>query len=362
MQLQGQRILIAPLDWGLGHASRCIPIICRLNELGAEVFIAAQGEGEALLKKYFPTAKFIALPGFKATHPSNGNMTWHLFKRLPSLIASVIHEHFLLKQLIEQYGLNGVVSDNRYGLWSIRVPSVFITHQINIKAPVVEKLINCLNHWFIGHFDYCWIPDIENRPSLSEELGHPLPPYLGWGKEKKVGFVYIGWLSRFNLKNASNQIKVQMQHWEFDLNTRAGLIDKTIALLGIVSGPEPQRTAFEFYLQKEAKQAVQNDLIVKIFGGKPSQVQPLDEEFREAVHQAQKIIARPGYSTLMDILCIQTQARMEWIPTAGQPEQLYLNDCIKANWDFLCREDVREKAFDTGQIDKALVKAFVPSS
>ena len=333
MQLQGQRILIAPLDWGLGHASRCIPIIYRLNDLGAEVYIAAQGEGEALLKKYFPTAKFIALPGFKATHPSNGNMTWHLFKRLPSLIASVIREHFLLKQLIEQYGLNGVVSDNRFGLWSIRVPSVFITHQINIKAPVVEKLINRLNHWFIGHFDYCWIPDIEDRPSLSEELGHPLP-YLGWvreRKQKKVGFVYIGWLSRFNLQKASNQIKVQMQHGEFDLIIQAGSIDKTIDLLGIVSGPEPQRTAFELYLQKEAKQAVQNNLSVKIFGGKPSQIQPSDEVFGDAVHHAQKIIARPGYTTLMDILCLQTKARMEWIPTRGQPEQEYLNDCIQAN-------------------------------
>ena len=153
-----------------------------------------------------------------------------------------------------------------------------------------------------------------------------------------------------------------MQHGEFDLIIQAGSIDKTIDLLGIVSGPEPQRTAFELYLQKEAKQAVQNNLSVKIFGGKPSQIQPSDEVFGDAVHHAQKIIARPGYTTLMDILCLQTKARMEWIPTRGQPEQEYLNDCIQANWNFLCREDVREKAFDTGQIDKALMKAFEPRS
>ena len=41
--IEGRRVLIAPLNWGIGHATRCIPIIKRLLEAGKEVIVAADG-------------------------------------------------------------------------------------------------------------------------------------------------------------------------------------------------------------------------------------------------------------------------------------------------------------------------------
>jgi hypothetical protein len=48
------RILVAPLDWGLGHATRCIPIIRELLSRGCEVWLAGEGAQEHLLKEEFP--------------------------------------------------------------------------------------------------------------------------------------------------------------------------------------------------------------------------------------------------------------------------------------------------------------------
>ncbi len=39
-------MLVAPLDWGLGHATRCIPIINELIQQGAQVIVAASGLAE----------------------------------------------------------------------------------------------------------------------------------------------------------------------------------------------------------------------------------------------------------------------------------------------------------------------------
>ena len=49
-----RRILISPLDWGLGHASRIIPIIDKYLELGDNVIIAGSGMSLNLLQKQFP--------------------------------------------------------------------------------------------------------------------------------------------------------------------------------------------------------------------------------------------------------------------------------------------------------------------
>ena len=49
-----KRILVAPLDWGIGHATRCIPIIKQLISHNYEVIIAADGRPMHLLSTEFP--------------------------------------------------------------------------------------------------------------------------------------------------------------------------------------------------------------------------------------------------------------------------------------------------------------------
>ena len=59
-----KNILIAPLNWGLGHATRCIPIIKALEENGFNPIIASDGVALALLKKEFPHLITLELPSY----------------------------------------------------------------------------------------------------------------------------------------------------------------------------------------------------------------------------------------------------------------------------------------------------------
>ncbi len=48
-----KKILVAPLNWGLGHATRCIPIIEALENNGYVPIIASDGVALEMLKKNF---------------------------------------------------------------------------------------------------------------------------------------------------------------------------------------------------------------------------------------------------------------------------------------------------------------------
>ena len=79
-----KKILIAPLNWGLGHATRCIPIIKALEENGFEPIIASDGVALALLKKEFPNLLNIELPAYNIQYAEKGkNFKWKLALQMP---------------------------------------------------------------------------------------------------------------------------------------------------------------------------------------------------------------------------------------------------------------------------------------
>ncbi|MEP7128904.1 MAG: glycosyltransferase [Chitinophagales bacterium] len=317
------KILIAPLNWGLGHAARCIPIIKELKNLGAEVIIAADGRALELLQKEFPELKCIRLPGYEIRYHEKGSLTLKLLLQLPRLIASVIKEHKQLKKIITVEKIDAVISDNRYGLYSKKIKSVFITHQTGIKLPKyiawLEAFVNSINHYFISKFDACWIPDFEGTDNLSGELSH------NYSLPKNA--IFIGPLSRFTYREEK----------------------KKYDLLILLSGPEPQRTLLEKLLIKQLFQT-ENELIprrpdqkLKVFlvrGIAEGSNQPINisenftrvdylltEELNNAILSSDVIISRPGYTTIMDLAILGSKAI--FIPTPGQTEQEYLADYFK---------------------------------
>ncbi|MBL4658124.1 MAG: glycosyltransferase, partial [Flavobacteriales bacterium] len=136
-----KRILVAPLDWGLGHATRCIPIIRELLSSGAEVIIAADGGGLLLLKEEFPDLECVNLPGYRMQYSGNRSMNFQVFANVPKIFYRIYKEHKELQKLVREFRLDAVISDNRYGLWSRKIYSVFITHQIAIKCPPGLKFL-----------------------------------------------------------------------------------------------------------------------------------------------------------------------------------------------------------------------------
>ena len=327
------RILICPLDWGIGHATRCVPVIRHLLQQKHKVIIAADGKPLDFLKEYFPELEFIRMPGFRVSYPSGNNMILKMMLQSPSILFNIYKEHRALKKILRDNNADVVISDNRFGLWSKKVFSVYLTHQLMIKATEkmkwTEPVLFRFHRWFIKHYDECWVPDLPGERNLSGDLSHQyiLP---------KNGF-YIGILSRFKKQD---QLAKPADHI------------KSPDLLIMLSGPEPQRSILENVILKElAKQQGLQVVILQGLPGKSQESSPMpgvavfnhlpDTEICRLISHSQVIICRPGYSSLMDLVTLGRNAVL--VPTPGQTEQEYLAGYLSAGGLF-CSMD--QEGFD----------------
>jgi uncharacterized protein (TIGR00661 family) len=317
-------ILIAPLDWGLGHATRCVPVIQKLIQKNCNVLVAAEGKIKSLLQKEFPGLFFIDFKGYRIHYSKNSWMLpLQIGKQIPKIISTIQYENERLKEIVKEHNVHGIISDNRYGFYHASVSSVFITHQLRIKTPfgkIVDDYIQRINYKYINRFSECWIPDNENENNLAGELSHP---------EKKpfVPVKYIGPLSRF--KEATAQPE---KH-----------------LLVLLSGPEPQRSIFEKLLIQQLNEYKGSVVFVR---GLPGEANNLNlaanicvynhlpsEELNKKMNEASFVISRCGYSTVMDLATLKKKSIL--IPTPGQTEQEYLAKHLMKNNFALCIQQSR---------------------
>lgn len=303
------KVLVAPLDWGLGHATRCIPIIRQLLLHGCEVLIATSGPQEQLLRAEFPTLSFISLPGYKVRYAKRFLM-WRLIGQVSGIKKSIAREHAWLQEVVRQHGINWVISDNRYGLWHEQVPCTFITHQLRVRLPFfcrwAEPLVQKVLYTYINRFTNCWVPDLPDAArGLSGLLGHP-------ANKPQIPIRYLGWLSRFGNEAADSPTRYKY--------------------MVSLSGPEPQRSLLEGLLVKQMANEKKKVLLVRGLPGNqsglalPANIEVYahlpSDAMRQAFMQAGYIVCRSGYSTLMDAFTLQKKCIL--IPTPGQTEQEYL--------------------------------------
>ena len=316
-------ILICPLDWGIGHATRCIPIIHELIQQNANVIIGADKQPLELLKQEFPYLQFERFPGYKFSYPGDDKMALKMAKQSPAILSGIKSENRFLKKLIKKLNIDAVISDNRFGLYSEDILSIFITHQINIQVPrklqFLEPLLYKINKNFILKYSECWIPDWDDGFTLSGDLSHKKP--------KLPNTYFIGPQSRFG-------------HGESISKPKKFSNDFVI----VVSGPEPQRSIFETSILEQLKTMNGKGVVVL---GKPeiaisknkigdhiSVYSHLGSKALEAeIINSKIIISRPGYSTIMDLVALGKQA--VFIPTPGQTEQEYLADYFYKNGKYL---------------------------
>ncbi len=302
------RILVAPLDWGLGHATRCIPVIHALLAQDCDVWLAGEGAQKTLLQQEFPQLPFLDLEGYRVKYAKTAlGLMLGILKQATRIKKAIKKEHEWLKQVIAQYHFDAIISDNRYGLHHKNIPAVFITHQLQIKSPFgkwSERWLQQKNYAYINQFTACWVPDHKSENQLAGALSHPLIL-------PNVPVTYIGRLSRFEKK----EVNSKPEH-----------------LLILLSGPEPQRSILEnktineisFYKSTativrglpDAVQLIPSTNMIRFFNHLPAKM--LNEEMQKA----SCIIARSGYSTVMDIAALGKKSIL--IPTPGQTEQEYL--------------------------------------
>jgi uncharacterized protein (TIGR00661 family) len=304
-----KKVLIAPLDWGLGHATRCIPVIRELILRGCSVSIGGSGDSLTLLQNEFPALIFFELPGYNPIYPSDGSMVWRMSSQLSKFRRVIKQEHDCVERIIRENGIDLVISDNRYGCWSKLVPCVFISHQTNILMPKrfgwLSNIVRYFNTQMINRFSYCCIPDYPGGSSLSGVL-------TSFGNHSiKTKVLYIGPLSRF--KSSSPREK------KFDV-------------LCIFSGPEPQRSMLEKIVMDQLPSSGLRYFVVRgVFSSPPAEhVHAVNflttEKLQHVIEQSEIVIARSGFSTVMDLAALGKKAI--FVPTPGQTEQEYLADAL----------------------------------
>lgn len=300
-------IIIAPLDWGLGHATRCIPIIRHLLQTGCKIIIATEGIQEKLLKTEFPHLEFVHLPGYHIHYTRIKRLfLLNIILQIPKILNAIKKERKWLFTIVKEKNIDGIIADNRYGFFHSSIPSVFITHQLHIKAPFkwIEKIIQKINYRFIQKFNYCWVPDELGEINLAGVLSHPL-------LLPALPVEYLGGLSRLQTLK---------------------LVENRYNILIIISGPEPQRTLLENKMQYELQHFKGKVLLVRGLPGKVESEKSNGNviirnhlpanELAKAFNESELIISRSGYTTVMDIVKLKKKAVL--IPTPGQTEQEYL--------------------------------------
>jgi UDP:flavonoid glycosyltransferase YjiC (YdhE family) len=307
------RVLLAPLDWGLGHATRCIPIVRELIDRGCEPWIACDGSQQVLLQAEFPQLTFLPLAGYRVRYAKTApGLLWQMIRQSPRLLQVIKKEHEWLKQAVDRYGFKAVISDNRYGLHHPGIRSIFITHQLTIKSPLgrwSESLLRKKNYGYIDRFDECWVPDNEGSDNLAGELSHP-------AQLPHTRVRYIGALSRFK---------------------KMDIAEKKDHLVFILSGPEPQRTLLENKIIHDVAAYGGTATIVRGLPGYESLIPSTNmirfynhlpaDALNKEIAQADYVISRSGYSTVMDLTVMNKKSIL--IPTPGQTEQEYLAKYLK---------------------------------
>lgn len=351
------RILVAPLDWGLGHTTRCIPIIREFQDQNCDVFIAAEGATEALLRSEFLNARFLSLRGYRIRYPRHANLKFWLLAQLPRLLLTSWRENRWLKKIIKEHNIDAIVSDNRFGLYNSQITSIYITHQLKIITGnrLTEKIAQKLHYYIIGKFNACWVPD-QHEGGLGGELSHP--------EKMPQNVKYIGPLSRFD---------------------RIPGLQKKYDLLVTLSGPEPQRSIFEKMILKDLKSINGSILLVRGLPGSKKNISHDNAgvtivnhlsaaELNLVMQQSHITISRSGYTTIMDLLKVGQKAIL--IPTPGQTEQEYLARYLQEKQIFMSAEqnkfslcnalsELQNKDLHLPDIDmnqyKAVITEFVES-
>jgi len=338
-------ILICPLEWGLGHAGRMIPLASELLERQNNVFIGTGKEHADFFRNELPGLTYIDFPGFRTGYSRYLPQYIAVLLKTPLLFYHIIAEHIRLKNIIHENNIDIVISDNRMGLWNRKIKSVYITHQPVVPLPKELKFLEWIgilfHRFFIRKYSFCFIPDLPGEINFSGRLTHDV---------KLPGNTrFIGILSRFTSRSSSSP------------DNKARYLHNTL----ILSGPEPQRGILR---EKIVMALGQDELPTVILEGKPGNSReyvrsgniisynhlPADE-MQDIITGSEHIVTRSGYTTVMELISLNCTALL--IPTPGQTEQEYLAEYLSGKGWFTT---LQQSCIDAG-ITLTSQKAALPA-
>lgn len=306
---KNSKVLIGVLNWGIGHATRCIPLIKKLLLNGNEVSFASDGDALMVLLNQFPDLKHYHLPSYQINYSKNKFQNFKLIVQVPKLIRVIKLENKALNDIAKTQHIDFIISDNRYGFYHPKITSIFMGHQLSLIAPFANNFISKIHSILINKFNHCWVP---------AHLDTNIIPLLTYNKYVNIPISYIGYLSKW-------------EGFKFDYK-----VEKKYKACAVISGPEPQRSIFEQQIiQLFSKN---NQLNFAVVGGVFSNSNPKNfsnityfnflnaDELWSLINLSELVISRSGYSSIMDFLITETP--VIYVPTPGQSEQEYIAEQI----------------------------------
>ena len=302
-------IIYGVCSWGLGHATRSLPVIRKLISEKNNLTIISNGRSLEVLKKELgEDITYVDIPDYPMLLSENTRqflaksmVYWPVFiKRIEDGLAA-------LQKILNKKHYDCIISDARYDMYSKQIPSFFISHQMRIMNPLQIKMfegaMERFNMFFFKRYIGVIVPDYKDN-NLSGDLSHNLKRI----DENRIH--YVGVLSDFTKKS----------------------VKKDIDYLISISGPEPQRSMLEEKLASQIHE-LQGNVVMTLGKAEEYSIKKKDQlttytfvtkELREELlNKAKMVISRSGYSTLMDVAVVGTKAL--FIPTPGQIEQEYLS-------------------------------------
>ncbi len=288
----------------MGHSTRCVPIIKNLLKSN-KVIIGVSDLNKFFFDEHFPSLQKINVPSYNIQYSKSLPVWLKILFQYSKIKRVIEQENILLQKIIKENNIDLVISDNRFGLYNKSVESIFITHQLNVMSPFFVGLAAKKNHEYIHQFNKVWVPDNKNGNSrMAGRLSDP--------GDIKIPVEYIGSQSALE---------------DLEINSAPEKIDCLILL----SGVEPQRSVLENKLLEKFKNSEKKIVLVR---GSKSELTVLNKnirvcnfafnaELKGLIVNAETVICRSGYSTLMD-LHVLGKKNITLIPTPGQTEQEYL--------------------------------------
>jgi len=306
-----KHVLVSPLSWGLGHATRDLPIIRYLLERGHHVTVAAEGRALALLAKEVPQCDFTELKDYPPPYSSGRYFVPRFLAMAPVMLWAIEQETVNVRRLFRRRRFDLILSDNRFRVRSDHVPSFVIAHQLRFMTPrgleSFDFVTEFFNYVYLRPFDRIIVPDVADpETNLSGRLSHR----MRWLQSPEKVY-YAGVLSSVSRLD----------------------VPQDVDLFISISGPEPPRIQLERIILGRIADVKADRVVITL--GKPEVKETrqvnghvtvygfLDRAGQqEMMNRAGLVVCRSGYTTVMELAELGKKAL--FIPTPGQTEQEYL--------------------------------------
>jgi uncharacterized protein (TIGR00661 family) len=324
--ISGRNIFISPLDWGFGHATRCVPIIHSLRK-NNKIIIGVTDLNKKFFEEQFPDLLKVEVPSYNIRYSKRIPVWIEVLMQWSSIKSVVKEEQRQLDRMIHEHSIDLVISDNRFGLYSKKVECIIISHQLNVIAPFFSFWPQKVNRDHLHRFDKVWVPDYaDEKKRLSGNLSD--------SSKIKIPVEYIGPLSLLE--------HIPVKAWS-----------KKIDYLILLSGIEPQRGILEKILVEKLDKPDKRTVLIR---GKRNaeklnckHIEAIDfvagADLKKIILAAETVICRSGYSSLMD-LHLLGKTILVLVPTPGQTEQEYLAKLWKEKFNATSIEQTKVLSFD----------------